>query len=80
MKKTTVACLLGGALLLAACGAPTTPTQAQAQSDARCAAGILGGAALGGVLGNQIGAGSGKTLATAAGAGLGMYAGQSACN
>jgi len=80
MKKPTVACLLGGILLLAACGAPTTQTQAQVQNDARCAAGVLGGAAVGGVLGNQIGSGTGKTLATAAGAGLGMYAGQSACN
>ena len=70
MKKTAVVCLLGGTLLLAACGAPTTPTQAQAQNDARCAAGILGGAALGGVLGNQVGSGTGQTLATAAGAGL----------
>ncbi len=79
MKKVTVSCLLIGTLALAACGAPTTPTQAQAQHDARCAAGVLGGAALGGVVGNRFGGGKGKTLATAAGAGLGMYAGQSAC-
>ncbi|KIC47494.1 hypothetical protein RA28_00865 [Ruegeria sp. ANG-S4] len=80
MKKTVLACLLGGTFVLAACGAPSTPTQAQVQHDARCAAGILGGAALGGVVGNRFGGGSGKTLATAAGAGLGMYAGQSVCN
>ncbi|WP_170329814.1 glycine zipper 2TM domain-containing protein [Ruegeria arenilitoris] len=79
MKKVLIACALGGSLLLAACGAPTTPTQAQVQHDARCAAGVLGGAALGGVVGNRFGGGTGKTLATAAGAGLGMYAGQSAC-
>jgi uncharacterized protein YcfJ len=80
MKKTLIACALGGSLFVAACGAPTTPTQAQAQHDARCAAGVLGGAALGGVVGNRFGGGTGKTLATAGGAGLGMYAGQSACN
>ncbi len=79
MKKLTVFCLLVGTLVLAACGAPTTATQAQVQHDARCAAGVLGGAALGGVVGNRFGGGTGKTLATAAGAGLGMYAGQSAC-
>ncbi len=80
MNKALITCALATSLLLAACGAPTTPTQAQVQQDARCAAGILGGAALGGVVGNRFGGGTGKTLATAAGAGVGMYAGQSACN
>lgn len=80
MKKIAIAGALGGVLFLAACGAPTTATQAQVQHDARCAAGILGGAALGGVVGSRFGGGTGKTLATATGAGLGMYAGQSACN
>lgn len=80
MKKTLIACALGGSLLVAACGVPTTPTQAQVQHDARCAAGVLGGAAIGGVVGNRFGGGTGNKLATAAGAGLGMYAGQSACN
>lgn len=79
MRKVTAACLFCGGLILAACGAPTTATQAQVQHDARCAAGILGGAAVGGIVGNRFGGGSGQTLATAAGAGLGMYAGQSAC-
>ncbi|CUH41991.1 glycine zipper 2TM domain-containing protein [Ruegeria atlantica] len=80
MNRVLLTCVLGISLFLTACGAPTTPTQAQIQHDARCAAGILGGAALGGVVGNRIGDGTGKTLATAAGAGLGMYAGQSVCN
>ncbi|WP_420583888.1 glycine zipper 2TM domain-containing protein [Ruegeria sp.] len=80
MKKIVLTSIFGGSLLLAACGAPTTPTQAQVQHDARCAAGVLGGAALGGVVGNRFGGGTGKTLSTAAGAGLGMYAGQSVCN
>lgn len=35
---------------------------------------MAGGAAIGGLLGNQVGGGRGKTLATIAGAGLGAYA------
>ena len=37
--------------------------------------GIVGGAAVGGLLGNQVGRGSGKTLATVGGAVAGGYAG-----
>jgi uncharacterized protein YcfJ len=37
--------------------------------------GTVAGALIGGVLGNQVGAGSGKTLATLAGAAAGGYAG-----
>ena len=37
--------------------------------------GIMAGALLGGILGHQIGAGNGRTLATVAGAGAGGYAG-----
>ncbi|WP_109313371.1 glycine zipper 2TM domain-containing protein [Ruegeria sp. AU67] len=80
MNREPLTCALGISLFLAACGAPPTTTQAQIQHDARCAAGILGGAALGGMVGNRFGGGAGKTLATAAGAGVGMYAGQSVCN
>ncbi|MBI5278819.1 MAG: glycine zipper 2TM domain-containing protein [Burkholderiales bacterium] len=39
------------------------------------AAGIVGGAVVGGLLGNQIGGGSGKALATAGGAVAGAYVG-----
>ncbi|GAB2604451.1 hypothetical protein GCM10027034_41970 [Ramlibacter solisilvae] len=39
------------------------------------AVGIVGGAVVGGLLGNQVGKGNGKTLATAAGAVAGGYAG-----
>lgn len=39
------------------------------------AAGIIGGAAVGGLLGNQIGKGNGKTLATVGGAVAGGFAG-----
>ncbi|MBC5782514.1 glycine zipper 2TM domain-containing protein [Ramlibacter sp. USB13] len=39
------------------------------------AVGIVGGAVVGGLLGNQIGKGTGKTVATVAGAAAGGYAG-----
>jgi uncharacterized protein YcfJ len=39
------------------------------------AVGIVGGALVGGLLGHQVGGGTGKTLATVAGAGAGAYAG-----
>lgn len=45
------------------------------QAEANCAVGTVGGAALGGVLGSQIGGGSGKTLATVLGAAAGGLAG-----
>lgn len=37
--------------------------------------GLILGALAGGIIGNQIGSGSGRTIATVAGAGLGSYAG-----
>ncbi len=40
-----------------------------------CGAGVVGGAAVGGLLGNQIGGGTGKDIATAVGAGAGAAAG-----
>ncbi|HZY17361.1 MAG TPA: glycine zipper 2TM domain-containing protein [Ramlibacter sp.] len=39
------------------------------------AVGIIGGAAVGGLLGNQVGKGNGRVLATVAGAAAGGYAG-----
>jgi outer membrane lipoprotein SlyB len=39
--------------------------------DVNCGAGVLGGALIGGVAGNQIGKGQGQDLATAAGATIG---------
>lgn len=39
------------------------------------AAGMVGGAVVGGLLGNQVGGGTGKTLATVGGAAAGAYAG-----
>ena len=63
--------LAGGALALAAC-ADATPEQ---KHEAGCMAGTLTGAVVGGLAGSLIGGGSGRRLATAAGAGAGAFAG-----
>lgn len=76
MTKTLI--LISAASLLIAAGCSNDPrTNRQIQ----CAGGVLGGAAIGGVLGNQIGGGKGKRVATAVGAGAGAAAGtqMSAC-
>jgi uncharacterized protein YcfJ len=73
MVETTMKPLLMiAALALALAGCTQNP---QTNRELKCAGGVLGGAAVGGVLGNQIGGGSGKQLATAAGAGVGAAAG-----
>jgi uncharacterized protein YcfJ len=64
--------LMIAAVALAVAGCTQNP---QTNRELKCAGGVLGGAAVGGVLGNQIGGGSGKQLATAAGAGVGAAAG-----
>ncbi|MFT3973053.1 MAG: glycine zipper 2TM domain-containing protein [Amaricoccus sp.] len=64
--------LMIAALALALAGCTQNP---QTNRELMCAGGVLGGAAVGGLLGNQIGGGGGKQLATAAGAGLGAAAG-----
>jgi uncharacterized protein YcfJ len=58
-------------LALSAC-APAETYQGRQLS---CAGGVLGGAAVGGLLGNQVGGGTGQDIATAVGAGLGALAG-----
>ena len=70
MKKAVVLLALGVALATAGC-----TSNPQTNRELKCAGGVVGGAALGGLIGNQIGGGSGKQLATAAGAGLGAAAG-----
>ena len=47
----------------------------QTNRELQCAGGVLGGAAVGGLLGNQIGGGTGKRVATAVGAGAGAAVG-----
>jgi uncharacterized protein YcfJ len=60
------------AAVTAAAGCTSNP---QTNQELACAGGVLGGAAVGGLLGNQIGGGSGKQIATAVGAGAGAAAG-----
>ncbi|EDP45989.1 hypothetical protein BEV13_04490 [Rickettsiella grylli] len=68
MKKVNLFVLIGVLLVgLSACDTMSP--------DERRVAGGLGGAAVGGLLGNQIGGGSGRTVATIAGAGVGAVAG-----
>ncbi len=66
--------LVSVASLLAACESTGGNQQAR-QSEFNCIAGTVGGAVIGGLLGSTIGGGTGKTIATAAGAGGGGYAG-----
>ena len=56
------------------CGRVESVSAVQSQADPS-GVGVVGGAVVGGLLGNQIGGGSGKTLATIAGAVGGGYAG-----
>ena len=70
MKPTPVILCLAFAAL-AACD----PSQSYQTRQLSCAGGVLGGAAAGGILGNQVGSGSGQDIATAVGAGLGALAG-----
>ena len=60
---------------LAAAGCTSNP---QTNQQLKCAGGVLGGAAIGGILGNQVGGGSGKQIATAVGAGAGAAVGTQA--
>jgi uncharacterized protein YcfJ len=71
MKKGLVLAAFA-AVAMAGSGCTNNP---QTNKELQCAGGVLGGAALGGLVGNQFGGGSGKQLATAAGAGLGAAAG-----
>lgn len=73
MKKSLVILTLA-ATGLAACTTGSYQTDRQLQ----CAGGMLGGAAVGGILGNQVGGGKGKQAATAVGAGAGALAGTQA--
>ena len=60
--------------LCASCGTVQDVQQEQRKGKGG-AVGIVGGAVVGGLLGNQIGGGSGKTLATVGGAAAGGYVG-----
>ncbi|SMO81984.1 glycine zipper 2TM domain-containing protein [Ruegeria faecimaris] len=77
MNLKTFTFLLGLTGALGACGpAPTPQQQAARQHEIACLSGTVGGALLGGVIGNQFGGGSGKTILTAAGAAVGGVEGK----
>jgi outer membrane lipoprotein SlyB len=64
----------GPVVLCDSCGTVQHVTQEKRKGKGG-AAGVVGGAVVGGLLGNQIGGGTGKTLATVGGAVAGGYAG-----
>ncbi len=71
MKKGLAFAVLA-TVALAGSGCTSNP---QTNKELQCAGGVLGGAAIGGLLGNQIGGGTGKSVATAVGAGAGAAVG-----
>ena len=73
MTRIPFAVALTAIVALAAC-----ETQNARQANANCIVGTAGGAALGGIAGNQVGGGTGQELATAAGATAGGLAGSGA--
>ena len=76
MKLKVFTLLLGTAGALAACGpAPTPQQQAARQHEIACLSGSLGGALIGGAIGNQFGGGSGQDILTAGGAAAGAVSG-----
>lgn len=69
------------ALVLALAGGLSACSQDPAQRaantrDVECAGGTFTGTLIGAALGNQVGGGSGRTVATVAGGAAGAYAGQ----
>lgn len=69
MKKAFVLATL---VAIAAAGCTSNP---HTNKELKCAGGVLGGAALGGLVGNQFGSGKGKSAMTAVGAGAGAAVG-----
>lgn len=76
MRKAAVIIALVSLGTLTACQAPSNSQGARSNmSEFDCIAGTVGGAVIGGLLGNTIGGGRGRTVATAAGIGAGGYVG-----
>lgn len=73
MKISGIIAVFASMGLLQACA--TSPQQ---QRQAGCIGATITGAALGGVIGNQLGGGSGKQILTAGGAAAGGIAGNNA--
>jgi uncharacterized protein YcfJ len=67
---------LAASVLLSACGPAATPAQqAQRQHEIACLGGTVGGALIGGAIGNQFGGGTGRDILTAGGAAAGAVGG-----
>jgi uncharacterized protein YcfJ len=67
---------LTATIALSACGPAATPQQqAQRQHEIACMTGTVGGALIGGAIGNQFGGGTGRDIMTGAGAATGALAG-----
>ena len=76
MRTILTATFLAGVSLLQACAPAATPQQqAQRQHNIACATGTIGGALIGGAIGNAFGGGSGRDILTAGGAVAGGFAG-----
>ncbi len=76
MKSPITAAALGCVLLLQACAPAATPQQqAQRQHEIACLSGTIGGALIGGAIGNQFGGGSGRDILTTGGAAAGAISG-----
>lgn len=76
MKRTLIVLSAFGLAALQACGPAATPEQQrQREHEISCLSGTIGGALIGGAIGNQFGGGAGKSILTAAGAGAGAVAG-----
>jgi outer membrane lipoprotein SlyB len=72
MKRITFVIAATSLVALSACQANTG-----AQQQANCVVGTAGGAALGAIIGSQVGQGTGRDIATVAGAAGGGLAGSS---
>lgn len=76
MKRIVLTAACAGTLVLQACAPAATPEQqAQRQHEIACLSGSIGGALVGGAIGNQFGSGSGQDILTAGGAAAGAVAG-----
>ena len=76
MKKFLSTAALGCIVLQACAPASTPQQQAQRQHNIACTAGTIGGALIGGAIGNQFGGGSGRDIRTAGGAVAGGMSGR----
>ena len=94
-RRAAAVCVAGVSMLLAGCNTPpafqvSEPSGGRvgkvesitqdAVQNVNSTVGTVGGAVIGGLLGNQIGGGSGKTAATIIGAGGGAFLGNQAAN